>query len=72
MDIEKNSEDKEQENDEGKNDSNSQALILYEDKRETNEDDNKENEENKVYNDVNYWHVEIINLINDDILKELE
>lgn len=72
MDIEKNSEDKEQENDEGKNDSNSQALILYEDKRETNEDDNKENEENKVYNDVNYWHVEIINDINDDILKELE
>ena len=69
MELENNSENKD-ENDTGKNDSNYQALILFEDKKETNLDD--KNEENKVYNDVNYWHAAISDDINEDILKELE
>lgn len=69
MELENNTENKD-ENEAGKNDSNSQALILFEDKKETILDD--KNEENKVYNDVNYWHVAISDDINEDILKELE
>ena len=56
--------------DEEKEMSESHALVLVEDKKEANLDDKIE--EDKNYNDVNYWHIEVNELINDDILKELE
>ena len=56
--------------DEEKEMSESHALVLVEDKKEVNLDDKIE--EDKNYNDVNYWHIEVNELINDDILKELE
>ena len=56
--------------DEEKEMSESHALVLVEDKKEENLDDKIE--EDKNYNDVNYWHIEVNERINDDILKELE
>lgn len=56
--------------DEEKEMSESHALVLVEDKKEVNLDDKIE--EDKNYNDVNYWHIEVNERINDDILKELE
>ena len=56
--------------DEEKEMSESHALVLVEDKKEVNLDDKIE--EDKNYNDVNYWHIEVNELINDYILKELE
>ena len=56
--------------DEEKEMSESHALVLVEDKKEVNLDDKIE--EDKNYNDVNYWHIEVNEGINDDILKELE
>ena len=56
--------------DEEKEMNESHALVLVEDKKEENSDDKIE--EDKNYNDVNYWHIEVNERINDDILKELE
>ena len=57
------------ENNEEKKDENTQALVLYENK---NENILEKNEENKSYNDVNYWHIKLSKDMNDDILKEIE
>ena len=35
-------------------------------------DKKRQIEENKKYNDVNYWHIELNENMKDDILKELE
>lgn len=35
-------------------------------------DKKRQIEENKKYNDVNYWHIELNENMIDDILKELE
>ena len=73
MEKEKNKENSEEENDEEKKDENSQGLILFVEKKEINNDNEDKSEENKNYNDVNFWHVENIDDIKvDDILKELE
>ena len=65
----KNKENNEEENDEEKDD-NSKGLVLVVEKKEINE---VKSEENKNYNDVNFWHVGIDNNSKvDDILKELE
>ena len=69
MKKDKNKENNEEENDEEKDD-NSKGLVLFVEKKEINE---VKSEENKNYNDVNFWHVENIDDIKvDDILKELE
>ena len=57
------------EDNEEKKDNNSQALVLFENKNEKNFE---KNDENKSYNDVNYWHIELSKDIDDDILKEIE
>ena len=57
------------EDNEEKKDDNSQALVLFENKNENNLE---KNDENKSYNDVNYWHIDLSKDIDDDILKETE
>ena len=57
------------EDNEEKKDDNSQALVLFENKNENNLE---KNDENKSYNDVNYWHIDLSKDIDDDILKEIE
>ena len=73
MEKEKNEEKEESdidiENKEEKKDENTLALVLYENK---NDNILEKNEENKSYNDVNYWHIELSKDMNDDILKEIE
>ena len=73
MEKEKNEEKEESdidiENKEEKKDENTLSLVLYENK---NDNILEKNEENKSYNDVNYWHIELSKDMNDDILKEIE
>lgn len=47
--------------------------MVIEEKKDNDLNELKnENEENRNYNDVNYWHVELNDDMKDDILKELE
>ena len=69
----KEEEEKEQEEEEKEQKeeiSETQALIVVNDNKEINLNEN--NEEDKNYNDVNYWRIEIRDDIKNDILKELE
>ena len=53
----------------------SQFLELNNEKIKIDSDDDdkkRQIEENKKYNDVNYWHIELNENMKDDILKELE
>ena len=69
LEKDRNKENNEEENNEEKSD-NSQGLILFIEKKEVNED---KREENKNYNDANFWHMDIEDKCKfENILKELE